>query len=908
MRSDEVVIRSQRTNGHVLQLIPQEKLERDIPAALVNNHVHWLNLITHAIEIRPVETMWEPSDKNWVLQFTEGGHSVAQQGQSTLFDIRSLTFRMVAGILSPLEDSMNLVVIYSLDAGQTVIQVDLPRFGLSFFINGDGELQSRDQRDMVIDENQSTGTMLGLVNQLVLRPKDRETYNDRLVIIPQGDAIVESKGHHVQVTICPSPNHASRQYHWYTVDMELCRLTGAAGLTSKLYKAYLHAVCSAHVPDPLTKRTGVEEAMYLLQSSACYSFMKLDPFDCELLDWIGSLTVNRTWYKTSMQHVYWHPGLSSYIQSCAFHHAARNIVQYAQRLQVLSETRVTVCPDFPARNEFLLERASRRSSILYSHDLVNSFHPNESLSSEYSARDIVRYSDGEQRVFDCASMVRDWRVTLHPCRAFYDVFCRWNEVVSGERGDVSLQYDRDWLEPNLAEKWMSVYELCHQTDRETHTFQLAFTLSAMTYSTPENVEIAATMFAFAAIPDFRAIRSPGYERYYPSLGVEPLEQNLRRYISSSTIFSNSPEASLSIFPDESSSDFETRRQTQFRSECLREETAAVAILLDSFPCDSVPIRALNCLSDSRYDKSKLTAILETLYSKHYHNHCLKAYLDRVQNVLDEVGRTSAAYVKQPYAFTPSDSAVTQVSTVIFTEDLFRKPPPVITLPSDPLKQSPDPSSHSLKFSGGRVDSLKHVISTFSRSQSDKFGCHYAADLEESTRHLENEQSPTLPCSTRWTVDALRRHHKRCIVLFDNAFHRLEGHLAPSGFAEECLFNSGQWPRITVTFLLGLLASRSKIHLCDSWKRPLINFANILLRLQRSRRLLKLAACGNHEEFLTELVNNGYRGVDDTQAYLDWLLIEVFDSHWQVGYSITNATTRQRIDSSSVTCKLMWQWR
>lgn len=65
MRSQEVVIQSKCVNGPLLELIPRHKLEPDIPAFLVEDHMHWLNLRTHAIEFRPKERMWEPSDKNW---------------------------------------------------------------------------------------------------------------------------------------------------------------------------------------------------------------------------------------------------------------------------------------------------------------------------------------------------------------------------------------------------------------------------------------------------------------------------------------------------------------------------------------------------------------------------------------------------------------------------------------------------------------------------------------------------------------------------------------------------------------------------------------------------------------------------------------------------------------------------
>ncbi|KAG1873801.1 hypothetical protein F4604DRAFT_1765091 [Suillus subluteus] len=856
MRSGDVVIQSQHEKGYFLELIPPGNLELDIPALLVQDHVHWLNLRTRAIEFRPMERLWEPSRENWVLKFTEDGQSVARQGQTTLFDIRSRTFCMIANTLGPLENSQYLIVTSSRDE----VKVDLPRFGLSFFIDKDGELHSRNQRGMVVDKDQSTGTMIGLVNQLVLRPKDRQTYSDRRVIIPQGDVVVEPSGHHVRANIHTGPDDVRRN----------------VGLTNKLYKVYLHAVCSAHVPDPLTRRTGLEEAMYLLQSAACFSFMKLDPFDCKLLARIASLTVDRIWStaRERSQEVRWQLGLSSYVQSCAFYHAVRDIVQYAQKLQVLSETPVSVCPDFPVRNEFLLERASQRSTFLYSRDPVNSFYPSKSSSSEYTSRDVYCCSIDDQNAFDCARMVRDWSVTLEPCQSLYDVFVQWNEV-SGKIRGVSLRYDREWLKPDLAKRWMSVYELCCDADQETHTFQLAFTLPAMAYSSPENVGLAATMFAFAAIPEFRAICSPGYDIYDLSFGIKPLEHDLCHHISSHATFHRSPEASWSSHDNESSHDFNNRRQRHFQSECLREQKAAVGILLDCWPRDSVPAHALQCLSGSRYDKLALCAALEKQYSNCYRNRCLKVYLDRVQNVLDEARRTFMPSIKQSYTFTPSNSDIILVNTTVLTQDLFRKPPPVIKLLPDPLKRSNTLlSGRSL---GGGLDPslLEDVISKFSQCRSDQFSVHYAEHLEDSRIDLENEQSPIVPDPTRWTVDMLQHHHMWCNRLYDNAFRRLEEHLAPAGLAEESLFNSGQWPRITVTFLLGLLASTSKTPLCDSWKAPLTGFAHILLRLQRSQRLLKLklAAGGDNGEFLKEMVNDGHLGVNGTQKYLDWLLIQ-----------------------------------
>jgi hypothetical protein len=249
------------------------------------------------------------------------------------------------------------------------------------------------------------------------------------------------------------------------------------------------------------------------------------------------------------------------------------------------------------------------------------------------------------------------------------------------------------------------------------------------------------------------------------------------------------------------------------------------------------------------------------------------------------------------------------NVAVLVKHLFNKPPPVITLPPDPLKQIHVLPSNRNSSSGLDSSSLKDVISNFSRHRSDQFGLQYAAHLGESILHLENEQSPIAPHPTCWTVNMLQHHHTWCHKVYKNAFCRLEEHLAPSGLTEESLFNSGQWPRITVTFLLSLLASTSKVPLSDSWKAALTNFAHILLRLQRSQRLLKLklVADGDNEEFLKELVNDGHLGLDSTPDYVDWLLIQVFDGHLQLKLSITNGT-RQRTDFLSVPRKQVLQWR
>jgi hypothetical protein len=171
---------------------------------MIQGHTHWLNLDTSEIEIRPAENAWISSPENWRLRFAVTGTSTLRgAGAATLVDIRSRTWGMIAQRMRPLEEARCIVITCDPASSRaSSLKVELPRYGLEFFIDVDGELQSRNMRNMVVDTTQSTGTMLGLINQLVLRPKSQTAdEHPRTVIIPDGRISYSPNGHHVRATI-----------------------------------------------------------------------------------------------------------------------------------------------------------------------------------------------------------------------------------------------------------------------------------------------------------------------------------------------------------------------------------------------------------------------------------------------------------------------------------------------------------------------------------------------------------------------------------------------------------------------------------------------------------------------------------------------------------------------------------
>ncbi|KAF8550398.1 hypothetical protein OG21DRAFT_1514065 [Imleria badia] len=279
LRSTNLVIRARHKDAEdIFELIPQEQLQGDLPGILVEGHAHWLNLSTHIIEIRPLEKLWEKSFDNWMINHASRPYQVTR-GREFLVDIRSPTWEMVSRRLECLDTPDNLVITSSpVDKAYSPSQrlsVTLPRYDLSFFVNDGGDLESRDFTDMVYDEDQCVGTLFGLVNKLVLRPKAQieEDLFSKCMLVPDGILCLEQHVHQPRImikslqdarTVKGSRRPDNVPYHIYKIDDTLGCLTGSSSLRSRLYLAELHALTNnACRPDPLTGRTGVEEAISL---------------------------------------------------------------------------------------------------------------------------------------------------------------------------------------------------------------------------------------------------------------------------------------------------------------------------------------------------------------------------------------------------------------------------------------------------------------------------------------------------------------------------------------------------------------------------------------------------------------------------------------------------------------------
>lgn len=178
-----------------------------------------------------------------VLDINNGRKLQHLETKRLLADIRCPTFQMIAKVFARLESVEHIHVWLDTDGQFTV---ELPRMRLSFVVTGFDKMiviTSQEYEGMKISEYQQLETLVGLEQGLLLT-NDVE----KILLVPHGN--VNLKGQH-----CISISTKSLMeppYFRYDVDVRLGQLKAGETQTGWFYLAYLHAITSSFIPDPLT--------------------------------------------------------------------------------------------------------------------------------------------------------------------------------------------------------------------------------------------------------------------------------------------------------------------------------------------------------------------------------------------------------------------------------------------------------------------------------------------------------------------------------------------------------------------------------------------------------------------------------------------------------------------------------
>src|SRR6266404_2756486 len=583
LREGDLILQARRPKDpRLLQLVPRTVFVDDLPKAFVDDYMHWLDLGTGEIEFRPFETSWTPNPYNWRLFFrtTDDVPSLLRKisGDNAtpikLIDIRSPTFQMISHSISAVESPEHMIITRTNQA----LEACLSRLRLTFFVNENSELECRSMPGYVIDESQSCGTIFGLRNKLVLRPSNRSSEMPRRVIIPQGNIKFSLDGDFANISIetgtVGDVQHV--QWHEYTIDTALGRLTGNLSLASKFYQCYLHAVTSHCLPDPLLGYTGTEESLNMLQSAAFLSFQRLGKNEAKLLRAIGSLTPSRV-HRYSGLTVEWNqlPILS---QHHDFHLAVVPILKHAAALEALCDKPVYFhIPDSKEPSESSITasllirlRTASRNKIYYPSDSQSLRHSSSLIKEEleclrsrlegypgsaslekeleclkrlssntgdivYKSRDTTSSVSGTAELAAYQTSWSIWNDRPYLSRKWrkpWDIMQSWGSLGPAEEG-ISLRYSPYWINHEFLppRDWLKIYDLCQEAlngNSQESKIRLAFSLSAASFNTSRTryTDMIPLIPIFATDTRFRGLTRPPPSHYRLFDGTYPDHKRL----------------------------------------------------------------------------------------------------------------------------------------------------------------------------------------------------------------------------------------------------------------------------------------------------------------------------------------------------------------------------------------------
>ncbi|EUC26942.1 hypothetical protein COCCADRAFT_10307 [Bipolaris zeicola 26-R-13] len=282
-RNGRVIIRAWSRDG-LLEYIPPHLFVGpetiDLPDGLVSNCVHWLNINTRCLEIRRKPFLWRTRISDWKVDLIKS--QAHRSNRTVLVDPNSSLFKQVAGVFRGFEHPHKITIFQPVNF-RGKLSVELRHLELSFFVNPNGLLECRELNEE-IDPNQDAGTLYGFESKIVLR--DVANKKRRSIIAPCGPISTTRHGMHVAVRAAASTDYAK-----FGIDDVLGRLSCPPEPRLLYSKAQFHAYTSFVIPDPLTGRTGTEEALHMLQSGHCQPWEPLGGGPLNILKSISHLII-----------------------------------------------------------------------------------------------------------------------------------------------------------------------------------------------------------------------------------------------------------------------------------------------------------------------------------------------------------------------------------------------------------------------------------------------------------------------------------------------------------------------------------------------------------------------------------------------------------------------------------------
>jgi hypothetical protein len=870
------------------ELLPRRVFRGHFPVAFVEDFIHWYDSTNDSVEFRPIEDPWATSSnkfKNyWRLSRASDGRKwhLNRDGLS-LIGFTSDTATRLSSILAPIENSPHIHII--LHQSSLTLEIELPRIQLGFNLSSNSStIQSRQFRGMSIDSSQSLGTLIGFRNKLILK---HEHNDSRLIVLLEGNVYCKSNGNHVHVNI---DIESAKRTHAFQVDDLIGRLIDNGSLHSKLLLAYLHALTSFCLPDPLLQRTGTELALSILRSAAVRSFDRLTEENVQILTQLAQLTPSRCYYPANervMQTVKWSSSLDFLAQHGSFYKYVKSIFDQAAATSFFHPD--VKLPELHHVQSDLLERESMRSSTFRVSGFGAKEH-NVKHDAIYTARDRDQNSKQGLNAFLMSRLIYENRTTLHSDLQPDFINNLWGYLkrspqILGPKHPLPLsevKYDGRLLSSSsafISRHWIGLHRTLSTGSNEIKP-QLMIWLSTLAFAPEADMQIIQTLSSFCTVSAMAHVRHPMVDSFRLHCGFKVNKAELRTTVQSSVLpLARSPEAIFTALADESSFEFKKRQQKQFlekQNHALDKWTEALEA---QWPCEvpSTPIDNKSAQFSSYIDITNAMKDCKALFKAWFENDQFLQYIRRINTTLEQQ-QVSPLYIPQYSFITPAYSLRSRQG-FISIDDLFDCSFPFV--PIFRPENAPDLLS-PITGSSETTSRLSTLLCVFEARSRSNFERNYAKDLRDSQLSLRNcgpgynllsneeEIKEILSEHLETCKDHAKKVYEAIISAFTSPTQSNASAVWAQGFPTIAA-TARQWPRLSPVFLLQQLARGRWEKISQGWKGCIVHYAVALSDLQRAERLMKLS--GKKTDLIKELQNPGHTNWSPL-FYPESLLLEV----------------------------------
>ncbi|KAI1753021.1 hypothetical protein F4782DRAFT_95691 [Xylaria castorea] len=892
MRDGRAVIRATRYNHktrarETAEFVPAWRLSKlgsfDLPAELVQNCGHWLNINTRRLEVRRglpnTPAFWHTRRSDWLIDVSLR-RAFREVGGGQLVDPHSATFAQIADIFRHFEQPDKLTVFQPQNAAAN-LTVELKHLDLHFEVNKNQLLQCQ-QLDAEIDPDQDPGTWYGLSSKIVMR--ETKTQN-RSVIVPLGEPKIRRNGPHVDVRIQGSSNYAS-----FKIDSILGRLSCSPEPRIIYAKALYHAITSFCLPDKLTGRTGSSEAFVILQSGVAQPWTPVPRMANMIFEIFYKLIPRRKYYPPEIrrfQTVRWDADLTSSIQCDGYGPLIEAIKQKSNSLEVFN---TGSCFEL-IETDHLCRRGRAQRKI---YDPLLDVKISEGIAeTPYTPRD--RRSGAEAaRVYQIS------RVILSRCLQFHmgttlECILESSEVIGGfstpdaqpptsYAGPLIRQ-----IEDPINENWGDIVDFCR---RRPSKATLLFRLGLLAFNGRANMDTIHSLAAFGLIDEIRDLDPPQHQYFanFQSRGPPPID------ILEGLIEPTYPE--FQSMKDRQGKEllFDTNKHVVIdHVELCRKEGLEVARSIQQhwpMPTDDLKLIILEgALDKSHQDRPQSLIDMESAWDKikpewqrRLANVELSDYITRVDEVLLSLSlcSTQDSTTPVPWRATEPDFMVAQRSFTYqsIVQDMITKRGPTLGIIDRSLldvigERSQDITcSHKRPGTLSELAELDKILREFEQSDND-LRKRYARDLRQSLMAFENMAKQ--PESR--VMDAVPN-----FVMLNAAIEHTKARVRDTQIAINTAFalhdDRNPWleiggirPISTATELLKLLRSTAPFLFGSGMKEAIVSYGLAITKVQRLVRIHCALSRKNHQALHDELRNVGHENWEPMQRP-DWLLLEI----------------------------------